>query len=80
MGIKWEGLLWGAVLLSFILNVVFNRMSKKYYKQMGEDIRKGLVRKVVLIEGRCKSCGERIPDEDLEKIDKSSLSSGGIIQ
>lgn len=68
-------------LLLIITVVGFNILSwhynKQYRKKFVKEITAGLVRKIVIVEGRCPKCDERIPDELLEESDLKK--SGQII-
>jgi hypothetical protein len=44
-------------------------VAKKYRKDLTDGLMKELPRRIVVIEGRCPKCDERIPDELLTKED-----------
>lgn len=61
-----------AVLTGYVLDW---HLRKKYKSDLAKEITRGLVRNVVIIEGRCPKCDERIPDELLTKEDLKKQGS-----
>ncbi len=59
----------GFLLADSLINY-FNK--KRWKKEMIKEITKGLARKIVIIEGRCSKCDERIPDDLITPADFES--------
>lgn len=51
----------------------FNR--KKRREEFAKEVTGGLVKRVILVEGRCAKCNERLPDEVLDGIDLKKVPS-----
>lgn len=49
--------------------------NRKWRKEFPKEVTQGLVKRVILVEGRCAKCDERLPDEVLEGIDLQKTPS-----
>lgn len=65
-----EQYLYAALILAMVVTNIWSWHDRKQYRiKMAKEITAGLVRRIVIVEGRCPKCDERIPDELLTNED-----------